>query len=59
MNVWMFWKYPQLAFIDIFNYFVCATLVRACCFHITKTDPNDTTSEDKLNPPFTFVADLG
>lgn len=45
--------------IDIFNYFVYATWVRVCCFHIAKTDPNDTTSEDKLNPLLTFVADLG
>lgn len=41
------------------NCFIYATLVRVCCFKITKTDPNDTTSEDKVNPLLTFAADLG
>lgn len=45
--------------IDMFNYFVYATLVRVCCFNITKTDLNDTVSEDKVNLLLMFVADLG
>lgn len=30
-----------------------------CCFKKTRTDPNDTSSKDKVNPLLTFVADLG
>lgn len=60
MKTRVFQKHPPPCIqIDIFIYFVHATLVRICCFNINKTDPKVTISEDKVNPLLTFVADLG
>lgn len=50
---------PPYIQIDIFIYFVYATLFSICWFNISKTDPKVATSEDKVNPLLTFVADLG
>lgn len=60
MKVLILQKHPQPCIqIDIFIYFVYATLVKIRWFNTSKTDPKVTTSEDKVNPLLTFVADLG
>lgn len=58
MNALMHQKHPPCIQTDIVIHFVYDTSVRICWFNTSKTDPKVTTSEDKVNPLFTFVADL-